>query len=494
MAFAIFVGLGYSTLKRDREKLSFNGRLFCAHLGCISVVFLADMAALRDPRLALSSTAHLAASALVLSGIVLLALACIPFGVWTRIVRAHRSLVILASASGAAAWWLRHPFQSFWDSSSLAGGRFLQLAAFYSVRRVLSLATPDIVSDPSAFTLGTSRFYVFIAEECSGLEGLGLVLIFTIVWLWYFRKETRFPQALLLVPCALLSVWLLNIARIAAIILIGDAGAPDVAMVGFHSQAGWIAFTAVALAFSIAARKLPWLQNAPATQANALDNPLAVASVEQSGESPATAAYLVPFLAILAASFISKAASGYFEWLYPLRFIAAAVALWCFRSEYRKLDWRFGWIAPATGTAVLLAWIASALWAHDRTVSPLGSTLAALSPSLRTAWIAFRVGAAVITVPVAEELAFRGYLARRLMNRNFDEVPFSTLTAFSVCLSSIAFGLMHGSHWFVGILAGLAYAGALKWRGRIGDAIVAHATSNLLLAVWVLARGDWSLW
>ena len=207
----------------------------------------------------------------------------------------------------------------------------------------------------------------------------------------------------------------------------------------------------------------------------------------------------MPFLAILAASFISKSASGYFEWLYPLRFIAAAITLWYFRSEYRKLDWRFGWIAPATGMTIFLAWIlpgwiVPGLSTHEPLASPLGSALAALSPPMRVAWIAFRVAAAVVTVPIAEELAFRGYLARRLVSGNFDQVSFRSLTLLSVCLSSVAFGVMHGGHWFVGIFAGLAYAAVLKWRGRIGDAVVAHATSNLLLAAWVLTRGDWSLW
>jgi len=470
--------------------------LFCAHLACIGIVFLGDIAALNDQRLGLSPTAHIVASALVLFGITLLALACMPHRVWFRTLRANRSLVLLASTSGATAWWMRHPFQSFWDSSSLAHGRILQVAAFYSVRKLLSFVLPDVISDSAAFTLGTPRFLVIIAEQCSGLEGLGLVLIFTVVWLWYFRREIRFPRAFLLVPCALVCVWLLNIARIATIILIGDAGAPDVAMVGFHSQAGWIAFTAVALAFSMTARNFSWLQREPTSEAHQSSDsvPINALTAGDTGESPAAAAYLVPFLAILAASFISKAASGYFEWLYPLRFIAGAIALWCFRSEYRKLDWRFGWIAPTVGAAIFLVWIAPGLWVHERGASPLGSTLAALSPSLRASWIAFRIAAAVITVPIAEELAFRGYLARRFMSRNFDEVSFTRLTTLSVCLSSVAFGVMHGSHWFVGILAGLAYAAALKWRGRIGDAIVAHATSNLLLAVWVLLRGDWALW
>jgi CAAX prenyl protease-like protein len=139
-------------------------------------------------------------------------------------------------------------------------------------------------------------------------------------------------------------------------------------------------------------------------------------------------------------------------------------------------------------------WIAPTLWSHHFAISRLGPALAALPLADRWTWIAFRVAAAVVTVPVAEELAFRGYLARRLMSRDFDSIPFTGLTALSIALSSIAFGLMHGQQWLVGILAGLAYAFALRWRGRIGDAVLAHAISNLLLAVWVLGFGDWAQW
>lgn len=496
VAFAVFFGLGYSTLKAQQEEIRFSGRLFCTHLFCIAAVVLGNAAALHGSRLMLTHSAHVASSALVLLGLALLAIACIPVASWLKAIRATNYLWLLALLTGAIASWLRHPFQTFWIASSIAHGRILQVAAFHSVRALLHFLLPDLIADTATFTLGTPRFLVFIAPECSGMEGLGLVLVFTAVWLWYFRKETRFPQALLLIPCALLCVWLLNIVRIAAIILIGNAGAPDVAMVGFHSQVGWIAFTTVALVFSMATRNLSWVRRVPvgAMPINDPGNAAITAPNEQTGESPATAAYLVPFLAILAASFISKAASGYFEWLYPLRFIAAAIALWCFRREYKKLDWRFGWIAPVAGAVIFLIWIAPSWWTHERSASQLGPALAALSPAMRSMWIVFRVAAAVITVPIAEELAFRGYLARRVMSRDFDTVSFSRLTALSVGVSSVAFGVMHGGHWIVGILAGLAYAAVLRWRGRIGDAIVAHATSNLLLAAWVLLRGDWPQW
>jgi exosortase E/protease (VPEID-CTERM system) len=498
VSFAVFLGLGYSRLKAQREEIPFGAGLFCAHLFCVAAIYVANVAALHGVSpLLLSRAAHLILSAVLLSAIALLTLACIPMRTWIGTIRATHPLWLLALLAGAAAWSLRHPFQSLWNSSGMAHGRILQIAAFHSAEAVLRIFLPDLIADPATFTLGTPRFLVFIAPECSGMEGLGLVLVFTLVWLWYFRKESRFPQALLLVPVALVCVWLLNIIRIAVIILIGNAGAPDIAMVGFHSQAGWIAFTAVALIFSMASRNLSWVRKMPVSAAGLADgltSAEAKTHIEEKSESPATAAYLVPFLAILAASFISKAASGYFEWLYPLRFIAAAVAIWYFRAEYKKLDWRFGWIAPITGAAIFLVWIAPASWTHESSANTLGAALAALSPAARYGWIAFRIAAAVITVPVAEELAFRGYLSRRLMNRNFDEVPFSNLTVLAVCLSSVAFGLMHGRHWIAGILAGLAYAAVLKRRGRFGDAVVAHATSNLLLAVWVLARGDWAQW
>ena len=502
VSYAVFVGLGYSRLKADREEHPFRAWFFGAHLVCILAICLANFAALHGYRTVLDSFAgHLAARATLLSGIALLALACLPLRAWISMLRTTSPLWLYASLAGALAWGLRYPSQALWDASSTGIIGALQTLTFRSAYSVLRLLLPDLIVDPATFTLGTPRFLVYIAKECSGMEGLGLVLVFTVAWLSYFRKESRFPHALLLVPCALVVVWLLNVVRIISLILIGNAGAPDVAMVGFHSQAGWIAFTAVALAFSMATRKIAWVRRYPDggdgfESGPAMGQSAAIPENERelTGESPATGAYLIPFLAILAASFVSKAASGYFEWLYPLRFVAAAIAIWFSRGELKKLNWRFGWLAPCTGTGVFLVWIGWTWWSKSPSDSTLGASLAALAPISRFTWIAFRVAAAAVTVPIAEELAFRGYLARRLINREFAAIPFSSLTLVSIGISSLVFGLFHGRQWMVGLVAGLAYAAVLKWKGRIGDAVVAHATSNLLLAAWVLLRGDWAQW
>ncbi len=487
---------------------------------CIFFVSAVNIAAIHGFEFLPSPSAYFILRVVALLGIALLSLACVPLRVWIATIRETKLLWLYATSTGLLAWCLRFPMQSFWDSSSTAPGRILQILTFHSVKVVLRLFLPDINVDAPTFTIGTPRFSIVVAEACSGLEGLGLVLAFTVIWLWYFRRESRFPQALLLVPCALITVWILNALRISALVLIGNLGYGEVAMVGFHSQAGWIAFTAVAFGFSMATRKLAWVRRIqhyatppPAHSSEFVASLPSVASIaaskgdlgtnlqpireannEEGGESPATRAFLVPFLVILAASFLSRAVSGYFEWLYPLRFVAAAVALWHYRPELKQIGWRFGWQAPFVGAFIFCLWILPSFWVHQTAASNLGVGLAALSPTARLSWIAFRIAAAVLTVPIAEELAFRGYLARRLISREFDAVPFSAVTILSIGLSSVAFGLMHGRQWIVGILAGLAYAGLMKWKGRLADAIVAHATSNLLLAVWVLSRGDWAQW
>jgi exosortase E/protease (VPEID-CTERM system) len=275
----------------------------------------------------------------------------------------------------------------------------------------------------------------------------------------------------------------MNIVRITALIAIGDAGHEGVALHGFHSDAGWILFNAVAFGFLLAANRLPWLHK----------NGLAAPRVAQTETRNEAVMYLLPFVAVLAASMVAKAASDGFEWLYPLRLVAALAVFWWFRAEYRKLDWKFGWLGPVAGAAVFAMWFGLARWQHvDGTA--LGGQLAQLARWQRVGWIAARAVAAVVTVPIAEELAFRGYLARRVMAADVETVPFARLSAAAMLVSSAVFGLMHGKMWVAGIVAGLAFAGVAKVRGRLGEAVAAHATANLLIAVWVLVSGDFGMW
>lgn len=315
-----------------------------------------------------------------------------------------------------------------------------------------------------------------------GLEGAGLMLVFGTLWLWFFRREYRFPQALSLIPVGVLVLWLANSVRIAALILIGNAGAPGVAERGFHSQAGWIAFNAVALGFTVSARRLRWFSLSAEE-----------VSVEQSSVNPA-APYLLPFLMILATGMISHAAASGFEWLYPMRFFAAIATLWFFRKNYKSLGWRVSWISPVVGIVVFALWVGLDRIAGTHADNGIQAGLESLSGPARFGWLACRTLAAVITVPIAEELAFRGFLIRRLISPDFDSLSLKTFTWVSVLVSSAAFGLMHGDQWLAGSVAGLLYAAALLYRGSLADAIVAHSATNALLAALVLFGGYWHFW
>jgi len=354
---------------------------------------------------------------------------------------------------------------------------------FGIVLTLLRMVLPNVIADRSSMTIGTPQFNVQITPWCAGFEGTALMLVFGVAWLAFFRREYRFPQALALVPAGMAVIWIANGIRITALILIGVAGAPNVAVNGFHSQAGWIAFTCVALGFSVLSRRFSWCS--------------AVAAREHPTESSITnptAAYLMPFVVLMAAGMISTAASAGFEWLYPLRVLAAGITLWYFRSKYAELDWRFGWFSALAGIAVLALWLGLERFSGVPTQSPIAAGLASLPTAGRIVWLVFRTVGAVFTVPVAEELAFRGFLIRRIISADFDALSTRRYTYLAVVISSVAFGSLHGGRWIAGSVAGLIYAAAYLRRGRIGDAVFAHALTNALLAAFVLSGDRWYLW
>jgi len=276
------------------------------------------------------------------------------------------------------------------------------------------------------------------------------------------------------------------------LILIGDAGATRIALGGFHSQAGWIAFNAVALGFSLAARRLPWLTSTGQTTTGHTGTTIAEPSKELADNPAAT--YLLPFLSILAVGMVTGAVSGDFQWLYPLRFLAAAGALWFLRKRYAVVDWSFSWFGPAIGILAFAIWLGMDAFLNTRAHDAMPEALFATTPAIRTVWIVFRILAAVITVPIAEELAFRGFLIRRFLSSDIEALPPQTFTWLGLGVSSIAFGILHGNLWFAGIFAGLLYAWALLRHGNLGEAIIAHATTNALLAAYVLLFHKWHLW
>jgi membrane protease YdiL (CAAX protease family) len=58
----------------------------------------------------------------------------------------------------------------------------------------------------------------------------------------------------------------------------------------------------------------------------------------------------------------------------------------------------------------------------------------------------------------------------------------------------VLFGIAHGAMWLAGIAAGAIYGLVLIRTERMGEAVAAHATTNALLAAYVLLLNDWEIW
>ncbi len=479
--FVTFAHIGknaaLSTISRQAEQAPIRVALLIAHLLAMAVFGALSWELYGNHFRELSAGIAVSLWLLAgLAGIVLAASALLPVRLWLQFLRATGSLWALALTLAVAVGALGSFVRILWEPVSGL--------TFFLAKTFLKPFVSAVVADPASKLLGTPSFQVIIAPQCSGLEGIGLILAFSACWLWLFRRECRFPHALILVPAGVVTIFLLNAVRIATLILIGNAGAPQIATGGFHSQAGWIAFNAVAFGFCVAATHVPWIRSAKDAK------PIVAAEPSENPSLP----YLLPFVSILAAGMLTTAASSDFEWLYPIRFLAAAAVLWTLRKRYLALDWRFSWVGPSIGILVFALWIGFDAFAKTASADAMPAALASSTVSIRVGWIAFRVLAAVVTVPVAEELAFRGFLLRRLVTPQFETLPMTAFTWLGLAASSLAFGLLHDHFWLVGTLGGLLYAWAMLRRGHIGEAVIAHTTSNALLACYVLLFHKWHLW
>jgi exosortase E/protease (VPEID-CTERM system) len=249
---------------------------------------------------------------------------------------------------------------------------------------------------------------------------------------------------------------------------------------GFHSQAGWIAFNAAAVAIAFASLRSSWFSHAAASH-----------SAATVGENP-TAVYLLPYLALLLAGMVSRAASGGFESLYWVRLLLAGAALCYSWPRLRGVDWRFSWRGGATGLAAYAAWIVTA-----RMILPphgMPAALAALPSVSRSAWITGHILVSVGVTPVVEELAFRGYLMRRIRTVDFESLWPRQAGTMALIISSVAFGLCQWVFWLPGIVTGVVFGVLYMRTGRLGEAVAAHVTGNTLIAAVVVGGSQWQLW
>jgi membrane protease YdiL (CAAX protease family) len=248
------------------------------------------------------------------------------------------------------------------------------------------------------------------------------------------------------------------------------------------------------------------------------------------GERSQRVAYLAPFLSflgfLLLAQVVAKFGDGYANWLvaqpnywvFPLQTVTCGAIVWRFRrlitfgppagfafATFIGLIALGIWISPQEGWRLIEG--AQRLFSIHLSASP--RDLVSFPPRTdgfqpaffaNDGWpywanLTMRLIRMGIVVPLVEEIFWRGFLLRFLIDDHFSKVPFGTFTWRSFLISSFAFCLEHQfSDWPAAIVTGALF-NLVAYRTRsLAACVVTHAVTNLALAAYILQTGQWGFW
>jgi CAAX prenyl protease-like protein len=205
----------------------------------------------------------------------------------------------------------------------------------------------------------------------------------------------------------------------------------------------------------------------------------------------------VPFIIFLLLTF----SQDYFGepgryWIYFFKSLVGAWFIWQMRSVVTEMRWAWSWEAVAMGVAVFVMWVAiDSLYPHVPKKGLGWNPFSEFYTSPAHAWffVAARIIGSTLVVPPLEEVFYRSFIYRWIIQPDFQNVPLNQFNRRAFVITAVIFGFAH-FEWLAGILCAFAYQWLVLRKNRLGDAITAHAITNFLLGVWVVWREAWNFW
>jgi len=212
--------------------------------------------------------------------------------------------------------------------------------------------------------------------------------------------------------------------------------------------------------------------------------------------------YILPFAVFVAFLGIRSVPPFGPAWEYPIRVITVTTVLLAVSRPVITLKPNRAVQSVGMGIAVFVIWVAPDLlwpayrehWLFQNALT--GTARSSLPDTLLTdfVFLSFRLAGTAVLVPIIEELFWRAWLMRYLVSPDFRNVRLGTYTAMSFWVTALFFASEHGPYWDVGLLAGVAYGWWMVRTKSLADCILAHAVTNLALAIYVLALARWQYW
>ncbi len=199
-------------------------------------------------------------------------------------------------------------------------------------------------------------------------------------------------------------------------------------------------------------------------------------------------------------------------WLYPAQTIATLLVLVMYRRQYQFRPVRGLGLATVAGLVGIAIWVlpgflfekfgmSAGLLQYLGFVSRRGEFPPFLASPDQAVWywltVSLRFVRLVIAVPLAEEIFWRGFLMRFVVDPDGDywKVPFGTFHRRSLVVVTALFVLVHAPEdYFAAAVFGLLmYAVAVRTRSLLA-CVVMHGVANLVLGIYVLATQQWGYW
>lgn len=187
------------------------------------------------------------------------------------------------------------------------------------------------------------------------------------------------------------------------------------------------------------------------------------------------------------------------SWLYVPKAALVGLMLVLFRRSYFEIRAKDLLVYRQTALSVFSGLLVFLLWINMDWTLGSQNTPAGFDPGIFAAepvkWlmIVVRITGAVVIVPIMEELFWRSFMLRYLIDSDFSKVAIGRFSFLSFAAVAILFGLEH-HYVFAGIMAGVIFNAICYATRSIAHCILSHAVANLCLACYVLSTGYWHFW
>ncbi|HVU87738.1 MAG TPA: CAAX prenyl protease-related protein [Pirellulales bacterium] len=199
-----------------------------------------------------------------------------------------------------------------------------------------------------------------------------------------------------------------------------------------------------------------------------------------------------------------------YPYVYTLKIALSIAAIAFCWPTYQQFPWKLSPLAFVAGAVGVVLWVGLCQLKLEGRVLPaigLGSLVAstqrsafnplvelAAQPAWAWGFLVIRFIGLALVVPLIEEFFLRGFVMRLCVSEDWPKVPFGTVNKLAVVVGTAVPLAMHMPSEYLATLVWFSMiTGLMVLTRNIWDCVAAHATTNLLLGLYVVVWNQWHL-